>query len=235
LTGQAKCVYRGAAMRPREPDRLRLVNVALFATILAMLGLSDLCDPWGLCPSERVQEFVRLSVVLAGVGAIAAFGLGVPAVGLALCGTLIGGTFGEPLGGFWLGRGPFGAALGASIGTCCGGLLGIVFWPIPASGSRRFSILLLLAASATLSAGLVAASLVPEMIRAADRACREPRFGQLCHRDFIGWLMAVDAAFLTLLIGLAARRRRRTLRALPAYQRILVPSAWEPSRHPTAS
>jgi hypothetical protein len=203
-------------MRLHEPDRLRLVNVALIITIVAMLGLSNLCDPWGLCPTVRVQEFVQLAIVLVGVGAIAAIGLGVPAVGLALCGTLIGATVGEPLGGLLLDRGPFGAALGASIGTCSGGLLGIAFWPVPSSGSRRFSILLLLAASATLSGGLVAAWLVPEMIAAAGAACREPSIGRLCHRDFIGWLIVADAAFLALLLGLAARRRRRSLRLFPA-------------------
>lgn len=198
------------AMRPSWIDRLGLVIVAVVVTAIAEANLENLCDAW-LCTSLPVQEFVRTWVVPTGLVAATAFALGIPAVGLALSGTLVGAVIGEPVGGWFFQRAPFGAALGASLGTCAGGLLGLrALRSMRPSRTTGFSWFLRLSAVATLGAGLAASWGVPGMIAAADPVCRAPSIGGLCHRHVIALLMVADAAFIGVLFMLAARSKTRT-------------------------
>lgn len=217
--------------RPWWVDRLVLVTIAVGVTIFAAASLSNLCDAW-LCTSLPVQEFVRTWVVPIGVIAASAFALGVPAVGLALCGTLLGAVIGEPVGGRLFQRAPFAAAVGASLGCWAGGLLGIQNWRVGSVGGPALpSRSLLVAAAAAFFLGVATAWSVPRMIVAADAVCREPAIGGLCHRDLIGLLIAMDAAFIGWLFVVSARHRSRADRSAPAPDR----SGREPRTSPTAS
>ena len=154
----------------------------------------DRCRPLRRLGGNAISAWFVASLVMT----IAAFVFRVPAVGLALIGSLIGACLGLVIGagmGLELEETPFGAAVGASAGLFLGGVVGLLLindrrWP------RE---VLLIAGVAVVTAGVLATFVVS---RALTFCWDDPS----CHFPSVPALVMVDSIFLALLLWVLAAR-----------------------------
>lgn len=180
-----------------RPWSFRLASGAVLLTIVGGLVASFGWATGGT--PELVAMGLPAWAAVTGLMAIMCFAIGAPAAGLAFCACLAGAAVGAEM--LVDGRQPYSAALGATVGTVIGGLLGFLIRRrvdpcLP--GVMRWMAIVLGVGGIVLVGG---ARAVLE-----GEACRPTFIGGLCHLDAIVAMAVIDLAIVGSLLLVAALR-----------------------------